>query len=250
MTKYYVDAQGKYLGGFGTVVIEGEVQDHLDVPEGAIEVPTAPGHASQTWNGSIWEYPLQYAKDAKKAEIDTLRDQKKQLPILSEGYQVDPDSLSTGAMANELFAYDGKSMAIDSITRSGSTASVTFAKNHHLQTGQSLSPAGADQSEYNGDFVATVTGKKTLDITVSGTPATPATGTITALPKDLPWIDNLNNMVFWAAGTFKAIHRDATKYDRDCVRHGRSLKDQVLAATTVAEIEAINITVGWPDTGL
>ncbi|MEE8206855.1 MAG: hypothetical protein V3T82_07890, partial [Nitrospinaceae bacterium] len=37
--------------------------------------------------------------------INALRDAKKNLPILSEGYQVDPGTLSTGAMAVEIFAY-------------------------------------------------------------------------------------------------------------------------------------------------
>ena len=41
MTSYFVDAEGKYLGGF----------DGAEPPAGAIEVPSAPSHASDTWNG-------------------------------------------------------------------------------------------------------------------------------------------------------------------------------------------------------
>lgn len=181
--------------------------------------------------------------------VNDLRDIKKALPILTEGEIVDAGTLSSGAMANELYAYDGKAMVINSITRSDSIASVTFAKNHHLDSGQELEISGADQAEYNGEFTVTVTGKKTLDVTVSGTPVT-ATGTITALTKSFRWIDNLNNDVFWTAAKFKSIHRDTTKYERDCVRHGRDLKDEALDATTVGEIDAIDITVGWPDTGV
>lgn len=44
MTKYYVDADGKYLGGF----------DDATPPENAIEVPEPPDDARQIWNGSAW----------------------------------------------------------------------------------------------------------------------------------------------------------------------------------------------------
>ncbi|MCK5444974.1 MAG: hypothetical protein KAI73_05075 [Rhodospirillaceae bacterium] len=187
----------------------------------------------------------------KTIAIDTLRDAKKLLPILTEGEQVDAGTLSSGAMANELFAYDGKSMAITSITRSGSEATVTFDKNHHLDEEQSFSISGAGEAEYNDDFAAeTIVDKKIVTITVAGTPATPATGTITALVKDYPWIDYLNNTVFWSAPKFKAIHRDTTKYERDCVKRGRVLKNLVLAAADVAAVDAIDITAGWPDTGI
>lgn len=69
-----------------------------------------------------------------------------------------------------------------SITRSGSTASATV--NHHdgldhgLESGDSVIISGANETEYNGTFVVTVTGTTTFDYTVSGTPASPATGTI------------------------------------------------------------------------
>ena len=70
--------------------------------------------------------------------------------------------------------------SISSITRSGGTATVTTATPHGFTTGQSLTIAGATQTEYNGTFTITVTGTSTFTYTVSGTPATPATGTITA----------------------------------------------------------------------
>lgn len=63
------------------------------------------------------------------------------------------------------------------IARSGSTATVTHAS-HGLASGNSVRIRGADQPEYNGIFVITVTGSDTYTYTVAGTPATPATGTI------------------------------------------------------------------------
>lgn len=44
MTKYYVDANGKYIGGF----------DGAAPPVGAVEVPSAPASASDVWNGDGW----------------------------------------------------------------------------------------------------------------------------------------------------------------------------------------------------
>ena len=42
-TKFYVDAQGNYLGGFAG-----------SVPDGGIEINSPPQHASQIWSGSSW----------------------------------------------------------------------------------------------------------------------------------------------------------------------------------------------------
>jgi hypothetical protein len=71
------------------------------------------------------------------------------------------------------------STSVTSITRSGSTATLTASSVHGFSTGQTIVVAGANESEYNGTFVCTVTSTTVLTYTVSGTPATPATGTIT-----------------------------------------------------------------------
>lgn len=63
------------------------------------------------------------------------------------------------------------------ITRSGATATATCTS-HGLVDGKKVLIKGADQQEYNGVFTVTVTGTNTFTYTVSGTPATPATGTI------------------------------------------------------------------------
>lgn len=70
-------------------------------------------------------------------------------------------------------------ISITGITRVGATATATSVA-HGRTTGDSLTIAGADQAEYNGTFTITVTGVDTFTYTVVGTPATPATGTITA----------------------------------------------------------------------
>lgn len=75
--------------------------------------------------------------------------------------------------------YSVVAVAITSITRVSATATVTTSAPHGLTTGDYAFHAGAGQSEYNGAFPVTVTGASTYTFSVTGTPATPATGTIT-----------------------------------------------------------------------
>jgi hypothetical protein len=63
------------------------------------------------------------------------------------------------------------------ITRSGSTATVSLP-GHGRTTGDSVVITGAAQSEYNGLKTITVVNGNEFTFTVSGTPTTPATGTI------------------------------------------------------------------------
>jgi hypothetical protein len=63
------------------------------------------------------------------------------------------------------------------ITRSGTTATATTTGSHGFATGELVTIQGAEQPEYNGRHIITVTGATTY--TVPSSPATPATGTIT-----------------------------------------------------------------------
>jgi hypothetical protein len=65
---------------------------------------------------------------------------------------------------------------IQSITRSGSTATVTYATAHGYTSDQVVALEGIDQAEYNGEFRPINVSSLSFDITVSGTPASPATG--------------------------------------------------------------------------
>lgn len=66
-----------------------------------------------------------------------------------------------------------------SITRSGSTASVTHTA-HGMADGAKVAIRGAAEQEYNGVFAITNVTANAYDYTVSGSPATPATGAPTA----------------------------------------------------------------------
>lgn len=96
--------------------------------------------------------------------------------------------------------YNGQS--VSSITRTGSTATVTFAAAHGYATDglTIVRIAGATQPEYNGDFQISNVTATTFDITVTGTPATPATGTITCVVAPADWTKAYS-------GTNKAAYR-------------------------------------------
>lgn len=74
----------------------------------------------------------------------------------------------------------GSEFSVTSITRSLTTATVTTSTPHGWSTGQEVEVRGAEQTEYNRIAEITVTGASTFTYSVSGSPATPATGTIYA----------------------------------------------------------------------
>lgn len=83
---------------------------------------------------------------------------------------------------NVAYIFRGQGAAaksVTSITRSSTTATVTLSS-HGYASGDEVIITGATQTEYNGSFVITVTDANTFTYTVSGSPATPATGTIYA----------------------------------------------------------------------
>jgi hypothetical protein len=79
-------------------------------------------------------------------------------------------------------------LAVASIARSDTTATVTTSDDHELTTGDWVTLAGADQVEYGGIYQVTVTGDTTFTVEVAGAPTTPATGTITARPCKPPLV--------------------------------------------------------------
>jgi hypothetical protein len=99
----------------------------------------------------------------------------------------------------------GTDVSVTSITRASTTASVT-ATAHGFTTGDQINIRGADQSDYNGDFLVTVTGADTFTYTVSGSPATPATGTIVA--NNGPEVRDSYAGGLYAAGVFASQNYD------------------------------------------
>lgn len=73
-----------------------------------------------------------------------------------------------------------------SLTRSGTTATLVSTglvdKLGGLATGNTIVVSGANQGSYNGAFEVTVVDANTVTFTVTGSPVTPATGTIRVAP--------------------------------------------------------------------
>lgn len=92
------------------------------------------------------------------------------------------------------------SVSVSSITRSGTTATVTTATAHGLSTGDSATIGGAAQADYNIDAVVTVLTATTFTYDVANSPTTPATGTITSKRSPVGY-----TKVF--TGTNKAVYR-------------------------------------------
>ena len=91
-------------------------------------------------------------------------------------------------------------VSVASITRSGSTATVTTSTAHGLSTGNWAVISGADQAAYNVEAQVTVTSNTVFTYDVAGTPATPATGTITSKRASAGWTKPF-------AATNKAVYR-------------------------------------------
>lgn len=65
------------------------------------------------------------------------------------------------------------------ITRVLNLATAQFSVSHNFASGMTVTFAGADQTEYNGDKVIIVVDNVTVTYQVTGNPATPATGALT-----------------------------------------------------------------------
>ncbi len=130
--------------------------------------------------------------------IDRILDRDSLAEVYAYGMKLGGHSLYvlTLAISNITLVYDldskvwsqwtsltvGSAVNVTSITRSGTTATVTFAAAHGLSDGDPVLMAGANQSEYNGIFQARRSSSTVVTIEVTGSPATPATGTITGKP--------------------------------------------------------------------
>lgn len=77
-------------------------------------------------------------------------------------------------------------VSVSGITRSGTTATVTTSSAHGYSVNQYVTIAGANESDYNGAFrIESVPSTTTFTVTVSNSPTTPASGTITVTKRNI-----------------------------------------------------------------
>jgi len=134
------------------------------------------------------------------------------------------------------------------ITRSSTVATVT-ATAHGYSNTNVVNIRGAVQSAYNGDFTISNVTANTFGYTVTGSPATPATGTI--LANKGPIVYNVYTGGIFAAGVFASQNYDnAAEYivlagpDRAFLyRQGEDIVPKTYPASGVAEIIEVTDTV-------
>ena len=101
--------------------------------------------------------------------------------------------------------------SITTLTSASTTATATTSATHGLKVNDSITIAGATQTEYNGTYtVATVPAANQFTYTFAGSATTPATGTITATGgrttvRGIVWLD----------ATFYVMDSNATIYGSD-----------------------------------
>ncbi|HWP59544.1 MAG TPA: hypothetical protein VNL14_16750 [Candidatus Acidoferrales bacterium] len=166
-------------GDFGTVdtTYFGVVQDPL-IPDGADLVPT------KIFSAGIVRNALEVEIAGFQAAVDNDNNliQRQQAGEMLSGTRATSKFVRALLLAllDEInLLRESVLHPITSITRSGTTATVTAAVAHNLATGDSVVIVGADLAAYNGQKTITVTGANTFTYgAVSGNPATPATGSI------------------------------------------------------------------------
>lgn len=115
-------------------------------------------------------------------------------------------SPAAGAAAKnyDMFAWK-RAIVVASVTRSGTTATVTTTGNHNITTGAIVYIAAADQSAYNGYQTLTGGSATTFTFEVAGSPTTPATGSITCHTA------TLSRGPFWSSDTARGTGAGTTQ---------------------------------------
>lgn len=96
------------------------------------------------------------------------------------------------AVLDQCLVNGGPTFSVTSVTRSGTLATATTVA-HGLSPGgvypvdRRLTIAGANEADYNGTFLCSITSNTTFTYTVANAPATPASGTVLASVAPLGW---------------------------------------------------------------
>lgn len=183
-----IEAVAPFDGTFTVTVLNSDQFTYTVLNSGATTDPTAKLYQTRMWYNQFLgpgNQPPVYTVAQSITELEAL------LPdgfaaigtVIREGETntrlITPYSAAFPSFAGiQLINNVSASLGIQSITRDSSTATVTTSVDHGLQTGDYVTISGAVETEYNGTYQITVTGVDTYTYTVSGTPDSPATGTI------------------------------------------------------------------------
>ncbi len=90
------------------------------------------------------------------------------------------------------------------ITRSGATATLTVT-GLNVPDGGRINVSGATQTAYNGDYVTARVNANSVTYPVAGSPATPATGSITVTPEGWSFFTGTSFIGFHGAEFFQVL---------------------------------------------
>lgn len=112
------------------------------------------------------------------AALVTLQAAKDHLNVTDDAHNSDiyQKVLEASAIVEDYLT--GRIATVSSLTYASGLVTVTFAHLHGLSTGDTVTVSGAVETDYNGTFAVTVTSTTALTYAISGTPTTPATGTL------------------------------------------------------------------------
>jgi hypothetical protein len=145
-------------------------------------------------------------------------------------------------------------VSVSGITRSGTTATVTTSDDHGLTKGLSVIIAGAGESDYNGTFVVqSVIDSTSFTYTVTGTPSTPATGTITSTKCVIyPYcrvretvLTSVSDTVPFELGKFLAYKASADWLRGEGQESKALARDQMAERTILNEIDRLERQQQW-----
>lgn len=134
--------------------------------------------------------------------------------------------------------------SVVTLTAAAGTATATTIAAHGYTTGDQIVMAGATLSNYNGNFTITVTGATTFTYAVSGSPASPAVGTILSskslnvlISFSVPWdVQAGDSWEIWRTVTATASNADPGD---DCFLVSKTL-NVTAAGGTVAFTDTVS----------
>lgn len=149
-------------------------------------------------------------------------------PGLSGTTEFDLKVKSPGSVWSSILSTTGKITASTqaiTLTSVSTTATATLA-NHGFSTGQSVTVSGANEANYNGTFVITVTSANTWTYTMVGTAASPATGS--------PVVSSPANEIYTDSGTVVPAQVGVTKpsIGTAAISAGQAIKFDLLQLMT------------------
>ena len=128
--------------------------------------------------------------------------------ILSQGgTNTSPGTLTLLTQSSSLAPYLTVAKAVTSINQTAGLATVVCAANHGFTTGDTLwiVIAGSTIAGYNGTFLCTVTSAADFTYAVPSGTTSPATGTITYIPRSANELSAANT-TFWAQGSNTPVY--------------------------------------------